>query len=119
MTLAHLASQRCKPRHGNEHRLNPASIQKWLTQLPDWKVDTSATVLSKNFCFEDFHHTLGFINAVGFIANQADHHPDIEAGYGHCLLRWSTHDCQGLSMNDFICAARVENLYTPTLHGLS
>jgi pterin-4a-carbinolamine dehydratase len=62
----------------------------------------------KDFKFADFHHTLGFINAVGFMANHEDHHPDIEAGYGHCQLLWSTHDVGGLSLNDFICAARVE-----------
>ena len=48
--------------------------------------------------------------AVGFMANHEDHHPDIEAGYGHCQLLWSTHDVGGLSLNDFICAARVEAL---------
>jgi 4a-hydroxytetrahydrobiopterin dehydratase len=44
------------------------------------------------------------------MANREDHHPDIEAGYGHCHLLWSTHDVGGLSLNDFICAARVEAL---------
>jgi 4a-hydroxytetrahydrobiopterin dehydratase len=44
------------------------------------------------------------------MANTQDHHPDLEAGYGHCRLLWSTHDVGGLSLNDFICAARVERL---------
>lgn len=115
MTLADLATQRCRSQSGSEHRLEPVRIQELLIQLPEWKLDVSVAAISKDFHFEDFHHTLGFINAVGFMANQADHHPDIEAGYGHCLLRWSTHDCDGLSMNDFICAARVEKLFTQTI----
>jgi 4a-hydroxytetrahydrobiopterin dehydratase len=47
---------------------------------------------------------------VGFMANREDHHPDLEAGYGHCQVLWSTHDVGGLSLNDFICAARTEAL---------
>lgn len=111
MNLANLAALRCQSRNASEHRLEPVRIHELLVQLAEWKLNDAADAISKDFHFEDFHHTLGFINAVGFMANQADHHPDIEAGYGHCLLRWSTHDCHGLSMNDFICAARVERLF--------
>lgn len=110
MTLAELADQPCMPRQGAEHRLVESRIDALLAGLPGWQRGSDGVSIVKDFRFADFHHTLGFINAVGFMANQADHHPDLEAGYGHCRLRWSTHDCGGLSMNDFICAARVEHL---------
>lgn len=104
-----LASEHCKPQQGMT-ALDTAHIAKLLSQLSDWQLDAAANAISKDFRFPNFHHTLGFINAVGFISNQQDHHPDIEAGYGHCKLRWSTHDVGGLSRNDFICAARVDAL---------
>jgi 4a-hydroxytetrahydrobiopterin dehydratase len=53
---------------------------------------------------------MGFVNAVAWIANNENHHPDMEVGWGHCLVRFSTHAIKGLSENDFICAAKVDAL---------
>ena len=113
MTLAELASLPCAPQHGAEHRVDAARSRDLLAILSGWTLAADGRAIAKDFRFADFHRTLGFINAVGFMANHADHHPDLEAGYGHCRLYWSTHDCGGLSMNDFICAARVERLLAP------
>ncbi|TCV97283.1 pterin-4-alpha-carbinolamine dehydratase [Luteibacter rhizovicinus] len=110
MSAHDLASQHCQPRKGAEHALDRARIDELLASLPGWTVSPDGKAIVKDFRFDDFHRTLGFINAVGFMANREDHHPDIEAGYGHCHLLWSTHDVGGLSLNDFICAARVEAL---------
>ena len=110
MSIHSLASQHCTPRKGKEHALDQAKLAELLAQLPGWQVTADGKAIVKDFTFRDFHHTLGFINAVGFMANQEDHHPDLEAGYGHCQILWSTHDVGGLSLNDFICAARVEAL---------
>ncbi|WNL44509.1 4a-hydroxytetrahydrobiopterin dehydratase [Dyella sp. BiH032] len=110
MSQAELASQHCTPRRGKEHALDRAQVDAMLADLPGWQLADGGKAIVKDFKFSDFHHTLGFINAVGFMANQEDHHPDLEAGYGHCQVLWSTHDVGGLSLNDFICAARVEAL---------
>jgi 4a-hydroxytetrahydrobiopterin dehydratase len=105
-----LATQHCQPRKGKEHALGETQVRDLLALLPGWELNTEGKAIVKDFRFEDFHRTLGFINAVGFMANREDHHPDLEAGYGHCQVLWSTHDVGGLSLNDFICAARVEAL---------
>lgn len=111
MNVNDLANRHCQPRKGKEHALGAAQVAELLQQLPPgWQLRGDGTAIVKDFKFADFHHTLGFINAVGFMANHEDHHPDLEAGYGHCQLLWSTHDVGGLSLNDFICAARVEAL---------
>jgi 4a-hydroxytetrahydrobiopterin dehydratase len=110
MNANDLASRHCQPRKGKEHALAAAQVTELLLQLPGWQLRHDSAAIAKDFRFADFHHTLGFINAVGFMANQEDHHPDLEAGYGHCQVLWSTHDVGGLSLNDFICAARVEAL---------
>jgi 4a-hydroxytetrahydrobiopterin dehydratase len=105
-----LSNQHCQPRKGKEHALSADQVKELLAQFPGWQLADDGKAIVKDFRFEDFHRTLGFINAVGFMANRQDHHPDLEAGYGHCQVLWSTHDVGGLSLNDFICAARVEAL---------
>jgi 4a-hydroxytetrahydrobiopterin dehydratase len=108
LDLAALTALHCEPRKGKEHALDAARVSILLALLPGWKPAADGKSIAKDFRFRDFHETLGFINAVGWMANRQDHHPDLEAGYNHCTLHWSTHDVGGLSMNDFICAAQVE-----------
>lgn len=109
MTFDELATSHCQSRSSDD-ALDDATIDSLLGVLTDWERIDDGKAIARDFPFKNFHHTLGFINAVGFIANREDHHPDLEAGYGHCRVRWSTHDADGLSMNDFICAARAEAL---------
>ncbi|HEY3519411.1 MAG TPA: 4a-hydroxytetrahydrobiopterin dehydratase [Rhodanobacteraceae bacterium] len=103
-----LASQKCKPRKG-ESALDPAKVNELLSTLPGWEPGSGKSI-GKTFEFEDFYETLGFVNAIGWMANRQDHHPDLEVGYNRCAVRWSTHDVGGLSMNDFICAAKTEQI---------
>lgn len=70
-------------------------------------------VLQRTFAFPDFLATMAFVNAVAHIANTQDHHPDMQVSYNRCTLRWNTHSVQGLSINDFICAAQAD-LIVPT-----
>ena len=101
-----LASQHCRPRKG-EQTLDPPKVKELLAALPGWESAEGGKAIGKSFKFKNFYETLGFVNAIGWMANQQDHHPDLEVGYNRCTVRWSTHDVGGLSMNDFICAARV------------
>jgi 4a-hydroxytetrahydrobiopterin dehydratase len=110
MNLEQLAARHCEPRKGKGDALDEAAVRELLGLLPGWERVDDGRAIARDFRFKDFHRTLGFINAVGFMANREDHHPDLEAGYGHCRVLWSTHDVGGLSLNDFICAARVEAL---------
>ncbi|HET9818302.1 MAG TPA: 4a-hydroxytetrahydrobiopterin dehydratase [Rhodanobacteraceae bacterium] len=107
MNLVELAAQNCKPRKG-EPALDTARVEELLVLLPGWKAASDGTSIAKAFKFANFYETLGFVNAIGWMANREDHHPDLEVGYSRCTVHWSTHDVGGLSMNDFICAARVE-----------
>ena len=110
MNFEELVASHCQPRKGEKDALAGTQLDSLLQLLPGWKRVDDGKAIARDFKFKDFHHTLGFINAVGYMANREDHHPDLEAGYGHCRVLWSTHDVGGLSMNDFICAARVEAL---------
>lgn len=111
MTDMPLAQQSCQPRKGTADALSGDDIHTLLATLPGWQQVADGQAISKDYAFKDFHRTLGFVNAVGWMANQQDHHPDLEVGYGHCRVTWSTHDVGGLSLNDFICAARTDAIH--------
>jgi 4a-hydroxytetrahydrobiopterin dehydratase len=77
---------------------------------PDWRLADDGSSLKRSFGFDDFYRTMAFVNAVAWIANAEDHHPDLEVGYNYCRITFSTHSIGGLSENDFICAAKVDAL---------
>jgi 4a-hydroxytetrahydrobiopterin dehydratase len=110
MTQEQLAQEHCQPRKGPDHALDGKHIDALLKDLTGWTLDASGKAISKDFRFKDFYQTIGFVNALAWIANAEDHHPDLDVGYGHCRVHWSTHDVGGLSLNDFICAAKAEAL---------
>lgn len=105
-----LAIQRCQPCEGGVPALRPEEARELMTQLNGWKLDEEAKQIRKDFVFKGFYRTMAFVNAVAWIANSENHHPDFEVGYNHCLVRFTTHSIAGLSTNDFICAAKVDAL---------
>ncbi len=105
-----LARASCAPRRGSEHRLTEASIRALLPQLPDWELAENGHALTRTFTFKDYYRTISFVNALAHVANAEDHHPDLSVHYDRCVVRFSTHDVDGLSENDFICAAKADQL---------
>lgn len=110
MTKDELIASHCTPRKGPGDAVSADRIDELARLIAEWRVDRDAGQLRREFRFPDFHHTMGFVNAVAYMANREDHHPDLEVGYNYCRMRWSTHDVGGLSLNDFICAAKVDAL---------
>lgn len=108
LTLDVLRSTRCQPRDGQDDRMSDAAIQAQLALLPGWTVQSGK--LTKRFSFKNYYQTLAFVNAVAFIAHHEDHHPDLQVSYDRCTVAYDTHTVQGLSINDFICAAKVDAL---------
>ncbi len=103
-----LRSKKCKPHKKGHAPLKPEFVKGYLSQLPDWKLAGKKIV--RLFEFEDFYETIGFVNALAYIANQEDHHPDLEVGYKTCKVSYSTHEVGGLSLNDFVCATKIDGL---------
>src|ERR1044071_8248991 len=109
--MSELTSQRCKPCEGGIAPLSMAEAQALRGQLhADWALDGEGKSLVRHWKFRNFYHAMSFANAVAHIANAEDHHPDMEVGYGYCRIKYTTHAIQGLSENDFICAAKVDQL---------
>ncbi|MHB1122282.1 MAG: 4a-hydroxytetrahydrobiopterin dehydratase [Ramlibacter sp.] len=92
--------------------LGPTQVVGRLSSLDGWQLtgDGPDVAIEKTYRFANYHETMSFVNAVAFIANAQDHHPDLSVHYGRCVVRFSTHDVKGLSDTDFECAARVDAL---------
>lgn len=104
-----LARKKCLPCEGGVAPLSEAQVGPLLKGLsPGWAREGEA--IAKTFRFADFHQTMSFVNAVAFLANREDHHPDLAVSWGSCKVSWWTHAIGGLSENDFICAAKVDAL---------
>ena len=110
MTFSELLAMKCKPLKGPQNALARAQVDALLPELPGWKLGPEAGDLRKDFKFPDFSKALAFVNALGWVAERENHHPDLELGWGRCQVRFSTHDVGGISLNDFICAAKTEAL---------
>jgi len=86
------------------------AARQLLQQLSDWQLNSDNLSIHKEYRFKNFYRTMAFVNAMAWIAHQADHHPDFEVGFNRCKVTYSTHSVAGLSINDFICAAKLEKL---------
>lgn len=110
-----LSERRCAPCHGGTPRLTEDEIAELLPQLRGWTV-TDGVRLTKDYSFSNFADALAFVNRVGRVAEEEDHHPDISFGWGRARLDIETHAIGGLSINDFILAAKVDALGEETEH---
>lgn len=88
-------------------------ISEYLSLLPAWGIVEREGIprLERSFPFGDFQGALDFTNRVGEMAEEADHHPAILVSWGRAAVSWWTHVVNGLHENDFIMAARTEELY--------
>jgi 4a-hydroxytetrahydrobiopterin dehydratase len=100
-----LAALSCRP---GAPQLAAEALRDRLACLPGWT--KAGKRIEKTFRFADYHRTLAFVNAVAAIAHAEDHHPDLTVHYDRCTVAWSTHSAYGVTLNDCICAARVEAL---------
>lgn len=103
--LAELAALHCTP---DAPRLPAGELASALSALPGWS--PRGDTIAKTLTFADYRETIGFVNAVAFVANRENHHPDLEVSYSRCVVAWSTHDAGGVTRNDLICAAKIERL---------
>ena len=107
----HLAERHCKPCEGGVAPLDSAQLEALLAALhEDWELSADGLEISRRFEFPAYSRTLGFANAVAWIAISEGHHPVLTVSYGSCEVSWTTHAIGGLSDNDFICAAKVDRL---------
>ena len=108
--IMELKNQKCQACSGNTPKFDEKQISDNLSKLNSWSVNDEQKMIYKKFNFKTFKQALNFTNKVGEIADLEGHHPDISLGWGYSLVMLHTHAIQGLSINDFIIAAKIDEI---------
>lgn len=106
--MTSLALMKCAP-GGQATALSDTAIAQHLAALSAWQREGQE--LRKTFSFKNYHETMAFVNAGAWISHREDHHPDMSVHYNRCVVAYSTHDAGGITLNDFICAAKLDALF--------
>ena len=104
-----LARKKCVPCEGGVAPLTPQQVAPLLKGLPGWSLEGG--MITKTFKFRNYFETMAFVNAAAWVSHREDHHPDLEVKWGECKVSYVTHAINGLSENDFICAAKLDSLF--------
>jgi 4a-hydroxytetrahydrobiopterin dehydratase len=108
-----LTQMKCVPCRGDEPTVTDEEIEALHPQVPDWQIVEPDHVkrLQRVFKFKNFAEALEFTNKVGALAEAEGHHPALLTEWGKVTVTWWTHKIKGLHRNDFIMAARTDELY--------
>ncbi|HEX9852342.1 MAG TPA: 4a-hydroxytetrahydrobiopterin dehydratase [Woeseiaceae bacterium] len=113
--MSDLAGRQCKPCEGGVERLNAEVARELLAKIdPAWMRIGDGNTIMREFEFPSFSRNIAFVNAVAWIATVEGHHPEMLVRYRSCRVSWRTTAIDGLSDNDFICAAKVDRLVAGT-----
>ena len=111
-----LADKRCQPCEGGVEPLTREQSEELMRALhADWMLSKDGLEIARVFEFPAYSRTLAFANAVAWIAVSEGHHPVLTIEYGRCAVSYTTHAIDGLSDNDFICAAKIDRLAAETV----
>jgi 4a-hydroxytetrahydrobiopterin dehydratase len=108
-----LRDLKCVPCRADEPRLTDVEIQDLAPQVPEWNIVERDQIkrLERSFKFPNFKQALAFTMKVGDLAEAEDHHPLIKTEWGKVSVSWWTHAIKGLHRNDFIMAAKTDQVY--------
>ena len=109
-----LSKKKCVPCEGGILPFDISEIHKYQKKIDGWEVSENNKkiyFLEKNFIFKNFIDSNNFINKVGKISDEESHHPDIFFGWGYAKIIITTHAIEGLSENDFILAAKIDQIF--------
>jgi 4a-hydroxytetrahydrobiopterin dehydratase len=110
-TTQELTRKHCTPCAGGIPPLSPERVQSYLKDLPGWQLSADGKRIHREWRLKDFLAGLDFFNAVGKIAEEEGHHPDLHlTGYRNVAVELTTHFVQGLTENDFILASKIDQL---------
>jgi 4a-hydroxytetrahydrobiopterin dehydratase len=106
-----LTQKKCRPCEGGVEPVSPADAAEQVKNLPGWKHSEDGKKIRKQWVVKDFLTAINFFNTIARIAEADDHHPDLHVtGYRNVTVELSTHAIGGLSENDFILAAKIDQV---------
>ncbi len=108
--MSELSKKRCIPCEGGVAPLSKEDAEVMLKQVNDWMLIDEAKMIAKSFRFKNFDETMKFVNEVARIAEEEGHHPDMTVSYNTLGIELTTHAIDGLSENDFILAAKIDEI---------
>ena len=111
--MSDLLYKKCVPCEGGILPFDMSEIHKYQKKVDGWDVkenEKKIYFLEKKFMFENFIKSQNFVNKVGEISEEEGHHPDISFGWGYVVIIITTHAIEGLSENDFILAAKIDQI---------
>tara|TARA_B110000240_G_C13224666_1_gene336169 strand:- start:239 stop:583 length:345 start_codon:yes stop_codon:yes gene_type:complete len=111
--MYNLSNKKCTPCKGGILPFDITQIQEYQKKIDGWTVkknEKKIFFIEKNFTFKNFFNSQEFINKVGIISEEEKHHPDISFGWGYATIVITTHEINGLSENDFILAAKIDQI---------
>ena len=91
--------------------LSKEQINLYLKEIPSWDVDLETKEISCTYTIKNYHQNILFINTISEIIHNENHHPKICFGYDYCSIHFSTHSSKGITLFDFICAAKIERTF--------
>ncbi|MEO8806645.1 MAG: 4a-hydroxytetrahydrobiopterin dehydratase [Burkholderiaceae bacterium] len=103
--MSNLLHQKCQ---ASAAPMSDATVHDHLAQVSGWQLKDGS--IEKTYAFKNYYETIAFVNALAWICNTEDHHPDLAVSYSRCVVRFNTHSVGGISINDFICAAKTDAL---------
>lgn len=108
-----LARKKCHPCEGGIAPLTAEQVRPMLKGLEGWTLDgaDASKGIAKTYRFKNYYETMAFVNAAAWVSHREDHHPDMIVGHSQCRVSYVTHAIDGLSENDFICAAKLDALF--------
>jgi 4a-hydroxytetrahydrobiopterin dehydratase len=111
MSTQTLKAQKCAPCEGGQHPLSASEASTLLKQLTGWEFTSDQKGITKTLRMKDFSAAIDYMHSIADVANREDHHPDLHlTGYRNLRIELSTHSIGGLSQNDFILAAKIDDL---------
>ena len=111
--MSDLLNKKCKPCEGGVIPFDVSEIHKYQKKIDGWDIEKDNAeifFLKKKFNFNNFLESQNFINKVCKISEEEGHHPDISFGWGYSIVKITTHAIKGLSENDFILAAKIDQI---------
>jgi len=108
--MTNLAQKSCTPCRGGVPPLDAEAARRLLANVPGWELLEDAHKIQRSYRFTDFKEALAFVGHVGALAEAEGHHPDVSFGWGYATVSLQTKKIKGLHENDFILAAKIDQL---------